>query len=111
MSDIRRHLTPPDADAIQSEAENRPDYAAAVHPEIVLRVTERGRQWCLDHPDFRAHVIDHEVRFRCPPDEVPYYMREVIRLGREATVLGPPDAIDELECTLREILDHHAGHW
>lgn len=107
ITGARRRLPPPDASAIIAGAEARPDYAASTNPEVVLRLTDRGRQWCLDHPDFRPHVTDHEARFRCPPEELPYYLREVLRFGREVTLLGPPEAIDLLQGMLRDLLDHH----
>ena len=107
MEDARRCLDPADAATIVAKAMARPNYHAPEHPEVVLRFTEQGRLLALDHPDFRAHLDGDEARFRCPPAELPFYGRELVRFGAEVEVLGPP----ELRAWLRERLEalrlHH----
>lgn len=35
-----------------------------------------------------------EIRFRCPPSELPYYARELLALGPLAEALAPPSLRD-----------------
>ncbi len=106
MREVRRRLAPADASEIELEATSRPDYADPGYPEVVVALTERGRLWCLDHADFHDHVSGHELRFRCPPGEYPYYLRELLRFGLEVRLVAPPEARCMLVSILRELQDH-----
>jgi len=106
MANTRRCLDPPRAAGIVASAMSRPDYHAPEHPEIVLRFTPRGRALAADHADFQRHLDGDCVRFRCPPGELPYYGRELLRLGTEVEIVGPP----ELKTWMRDHLDTLRRH-
>jgi predicted DNA-binding transcriptional regulator YafY len=91
IATIHGCLPPPEADAIVAGATSMPAYHDAAHPEIVVRLTERGQRFAADHADLRGHLDGKMIRFRCPPAELPYYGRELLRLGTEAIILGPPE--------------------
>jgi predicted DNA-binding transcriptional regulator YafY len=106
MEDARRCVDPPNATDVIARAMARPEYHAPEHPEIVLRFSDRGRLLALDHTDLRDHLDGEGARFRCPPSELPYYGRELIRFGTEVEILGPP----ELREWMREHLDALRRH-
>jgi predicted DNA-binding transcriptional regulator YafY len=106
IASIHRCLAPEHGEAIVARATSLPEYHDAAHPEIIVRLTERGQRFASDHPDLRGHLDGETIRFRCPPAELPYYGRELLRMGTDATILGPP----ELKAWVRNHLDALRQH-
>jgi len=91
---IRAVVVPADADALTRQALSQAKrYADETHPEVRARLSPKGMVLALDHPDLRAAVVSDgnggRLAFRCPPDELPYYGRELLRFGPEVTVEAP----------------------
>jgi predicted DNA-binding transcriptional regulator YafY len=107
MAHPRRCVDPPDAARIVAQALDRPDYHAPEHPEIVLRLTERGRMLAQDHPDFRDHLTGETIRFRCPPSELPFYGHELIRFGTDVEIVEPPELRNWMRDHLAALKQHH----
>jgi predicted DNA-binding transcriptional regulator YafY len=107
MDQPRRCVDPPDAARILSQALDRPDYHAPEHPEILLRLTGRGTMLAQDHPDFRDHLDGGTIRFRCPPSELPFYGRELIRFGTDVEIVEPPELRNWMREHLGELSRHH----
>jgi predicted DNA-binding transcriptional regulator YafY len=107
MTDARICLDPPDAGRFVAQALERPDYHAPDHPEIALRLTQRGQMLAHDHLDFRSHLVGDTVRFRCPSSELPYYGRELIRFGAEVEILGPPELVSWIREHIAALQRHH----
>lgn len=91
IAQINRRLAPPDADFIIRAAMSAPDYHASNHPEIILDLTPQGVRFAKDHPDFRGHLTDNQISFRCPPSELGFYARELLRFGTDVTIIEPPE--------------------
>ena len=108
IASARRCLAPAHAAQLLERAAARAEYHAPAHPEIVLRLTERGRTFARDHADFRAHLDGDTIRFRCPPAELPYYGRELLRFGTEVTILGPPELRRWVHQHLAALQAHHS---
>jgi len=109
---IRAVVAPANAETLAGEALSQAKrYTDESHPEIRALLTPKGMIFALDHLDLRAAVVrDGEggrLAFRCPPDELPYYGRELLRLGPEVTVQTP----EKLRQWMRDWLDalvlHH----
>ncbi len=89
-------LPPAGADeARRAAARPRRAYDDPSHPEVLVRLTYRGVRLAEDAPHWAGHVervgaLVWELRFRCPPGELPYFAREVHAMGPEAEVLAPP---------------------
>lgn len=104
-------IAPDGAEAIIAEvAASQHHYGHPDHPEVHALLTSRGVQFAMDHPDFREAVIDKgdggELRFRCPPGELPYYGREFFRLGTDIRVVAPPELQQWMADSLAELLSH-----
>lgn len=88
--------TPPGAAAAREAAARvRRAYADPAHPEVVVRLSYRGLRLAEDAPDFAGRATQiapdaWELRFRCPPSELPFYAREIHALGPTGEALGPP---------------------
>ncbi|CAA9566033.1 MAG: hypothetical protein AVDCRST_MAG70-2044 [uncultured Thermomicrobiales bacterium] len=105
-------IPPPDgaAEALLRAARGRLAYDHPGHPEVVIHLSYRGRRQAeglgLDESAYER-VAPHawRLRFRCPPDELPYYAREILAMGTDALVLAPDDLRDlvvaRAEATLR----------
>lgn len=109
---IRTVAAPPDAGAIFRRATSEANsYADAVHPEIRARLTPKGMIFARDHPDFRDAVIPDRngarLVFRCPPGELPYYGRELLRFGTEVQVSAPVELKRWMIACLNDLLQHH----
>lgn len=86
------------------------DYHAQTNPEIVVTLTAQGRVFAADHPDFRTHLDGDRIHFRCPASELPYYARELLRFGTNATVLAPPELRNYIQADLARLIGHHMHH-
>ncbi|CAA9555437.1 MAG: hypothetical protein AVDCRST_MAG43-1423 [uncultured Thermomicrobiales bacterium] len=109
---IQPAIKPANADELVIHASSRvQSYEHPDHPEVHARLTARGVALALDHPDLRAWVIDSpaggELRFRCPPDELPYYGREFLRLGTDVAVRAPDALRAWIMAHLTALLRHH----
>ncbi|MDP8909565.1 MAG: YafY family transcriptional regulator [Chloroflexota bacterium] len=107
---------PADAAAIIRRATTEtPPYDDPSHPEIRVRLDRRAARLAREHPDLRNHLSATEgasgvsLTFRCPPHELPYYAREIARLGTGATILAPDSLRGLIIADARALLDHHAG--
>lgn len=104
--------TPVNADSIiqQATTDSRA-YADETHPQVRARLTPKGLVVALDHPDLRDTVVPGDgiprLIFRCPPTELPYYGRELIRLGRDVQVEAPAELKRWMSAYLRKLLLHH----
>ncbi len=104
----RVELVPPPEgadDALRRATRDRIAYDDPGHPEVVLRLTYRGRRLAedlvFDQTAFRQVAPEEwSLRFRCPPGELVYYAREIVALGQEAHVVSPD--------SLRELVVRHA---
>ncbi len=111
---IRAVVAPADAEALTHQAMSREQrYADESHPEVCARLTPKGMIFALDHPDLRAAVVpDGEggrLAFRCPPEELPYYGRELLRLGPDVTVDSPAELRRWMTGWLDALTMHHRG--
>lgn len=90
-------------------AERRP-YDHVDHPLVEVELNSTGTARCREHPDFRDRLAETSgvgrLTFRCPPDELAYYARELLTLGTDAVVLGPPELVQ----AMREHIDRIAAH-
>lgn len=105
---------PANAAAIVARAtEQAPPYDDPSHPEVRVRLTEQGARLAREHPDLRHHLMATDdgpsisLSFRCPPAELPYYARELARLGTGATVLAPAELRELIVTNARTLLEHH----
>ena len=109
---IRSIPTPIDAERIVAEAEAPADYHHPRHPEVVLRLTETGVVRAPDllgvrvTPERRAD--GWEIRFRCPPSELPFYARCVLVLGDDCLAEGGPELVDLIRKSALQTLDRHS---
>lgn len=114
MELVRSTTAPPNGDEIirRATSEAKP-YADVSHPEVCARLTPKGMIFALDHPDLRAAVVpDGEggrLAFRCPPEELPYYGRELLRLGPDVTVDSPAELRRWMTRWLDTLMMHHQG--
>lgn len=83
-------------------------YHAERHPLIHVSLTDSGVIFARDHPDFRNHLAGNIIEFRCPPSEIPYYGRELVRFGIEASISSPSELLDWLRSHLDELRQHYA---
>ncbi len=87
---------PPGAGAaVTAAARPRPAYDDPAHPEVVVRLSYAGVRLAEDASNWagrfaRLDADTWELRFRCPPAELPYYARELHALGPTAVALAPP---------------------
>jgi predicted DNA-binding transcriptional regulator YafY len=108
IASARRSVAPPNsAIAIARSSATDGTYHAPEHPLIRARLTARGVAMAHDHPDFRDHLQDGTIAFRCPPGEVPFYGREFLRFGTEVAIESPPELIVWIDQVLQELRDHH----
>lgn len=109
---IRAVAAPADADAVIGQALSHGDrYADESNPEVRARLTHRGMIFALDHPDLRAAVVPEgeggRLAFRCPPEELPYYGRELLRFGPDITVEAPEALRRWMTAWLEDLALHH----
>jgi predicted DNA-binding transcriptional regulator YafY len=109
--------TPADAEEVSRAADAaRIPYDDPSHPEVVVSLTYEGARLAEDVSHYgeavRQVAADRwELRFRCPPDELPFCARTFFGIGPQAVVVGPP----ELRARVRELAmasaalygDHH----
>lgn len=103
----RRCSTPANAATTIAATERFNDYHATRNPEIVVLLTTQGMMLATDHPDFRQHLDGDHIRFRCPASELPYYGRELLRFGSNATILDPPELLQIVRGELALLTTHH----
>lgn len=82
------------------------------HPEVVIHLTYAGMRRAEDEDGWVDHLAqlgsDHwELRYRCPPAELPFYARLVYALGPEAEALAPPG----FRAMVRELAEAAAGRY
>lgn len=114
---IERHhpvTAPANAAAIVARATGQGRaYDDASHPEVRVRLTPRGVIFARDHPDLRSAIVPGDAGgqlvFRCPPGELPYYGRELLRFGPEATVDAPSELRAWMAAYLGDLLRHYQG--
>lgn len=109
---IRPVLAPPDSEVIIRRATSEAKaYADETHPEVRARLTAKGVNFALDHPDLRDAVVSNgdgdQLVFRCPPGELPYYGRELLRFGRDVDVQAPAELKKWMFTWLTGLLQHH----
>ena len=108
--DSRRTLAPKNATStIQNAEASGKNYHHPDNPLVRVQLTERGRELAADHPDFRDHLAGNIIEFRCPPSEIPYYGRELVRFGIAAKVVGPPKLRDFMDALISMLADHYAS--
>lgn len=84
-----------------------PSYA-----EVVVRLTYAGMRRAGNEAGWVDHMTDGgngtwELRYRCPPSEYPFYAREVIALGVEATALAPAAFVSMVRDGIAGIAAHY----
>lgn len=84
-------------------------YHAETNPHIEIRLTAKGIAMAADHPDFRNHLTGDTIAFHCPANEIPYYARELIRFGPEASIREPTELRTYVTGHLGALLAHHAS--
>lgn len=88
--------TPPGADdARRAAARPRRAYDDPSHPAVVVRLSYRGLKLAEEafpwvHSATTVGPDLWEIRYRCPPAELPYYARALLALGSEAEAVTPP---------------------
>lgn len=88
---------PSDAEEVLAAAHApRISYHDPSHPEVVVCLTYRGARLAEDLPNLDAPLREAgpdrwELRFRCPPAELPYYARAFLGFGPEMKILAPPE--------------------
>lgn len=103
-----KSITPPNAAQSTADAHaSSATYHSEKHPLIRIGLNESGVAIARDHPDFRDHVANGTIEFRCPPSELPYYARELLRFGTAATIEHPPELIALTRTLLTGIASHH----
>ena len=113
MEDVTPIGPPADAaEVIAAASAPRVAYDDARHPELRVSLTYRGIRLAEDHPDFAERIQRDgaggaSLRFRCPPSELPYYAREIVKLGTDATVHGPPELVEIVRTLARDVAKHH----
>lgn len=115
IEDACRVLPPPDAaELLARDREPGPAYGDPSHPEIVIELTARGCRLARDLPDLNRLLPDDlgdgvTVRWRCPPGELPYYARLLMRLDAEVTVIAPIDVRTMIVAQSEALVEHHGG--
>lgn len=109
---IQLLAAPPGAGTIVQRATSEAKlYADVSHPEVRARLTPKGTIFARDHPDFRDSIIPDcngaQLMFRCPPGELPYYGRELLRFGAEVQVSAPVELKRWMIARLNDLLQHH----
>lgn len=112
MEQVRSTTAPPNVEEIIRRATSEAKlYADVSHPEVRARLTPKGTIFARDHPDFRDSIIPDcngaQLMFRCPPGELPYYGRELLRFGAEVQVSAPVELKRWMIACLNDLLQHH----
>ncbi|MBA2277101.1 MAG: YafY family transcriptional regulator [Chloroflexia bacterium] len=115
---LNRAVPPPDAAALVARATAvAVAYDDSTHPEIRVALSSRGVRLAANHPDFHRHLTGADadragMAFRCPPAELPYYARELVMFGADATIIAPTSLRAMVIDAARTLLDHHTatGH-
>jgi predicted DNA-binding transcriptional regulator YafY len=84
------------------------------YPELVIHLTYVGMRRAQDERGWADHVRDlgdgiWEVRFRCPPEEHPFYARLVYTLGPEAEAVSPPTFREMVRTLIQDALDRYSS--
>lgn len=108
---LRPTIAPADVSWITDGTTNAVPYDAPSNPLVSVLLTSAGIRFARDNADLRTHLSETRdgngtIRFRCPPSELPYYGRELLALGVEATVLGPPELVDLMRDHLGRLTRH-----
>lgn len=96
MQSVEPAPTPEGAEeARRAAARPRQPYDDPSHPEVVVRLTYQGARLAEDVLDVEVRPGEvapgvWELRFRCPPSELPYYARGIYALGPTAEAVAPP---------------------
>lgn len=103
--------TPPDADEIVRIAD-ADDYHAPEHPEVVFRLSGAGAMRAPDAFGVAVRPVPTddgrwELRFRCPPAELPFYARAVLSLGGDARAVAPAELVDLIRDLAWSALNTH----
>lgn len=110
IESVHRCGPPPNAAVTLAKVERSDGgYHAESNPRIELRLTAKGIAMAADHADFRHHLTGDTITFRCPANELSYYGRELIRLGSNATIVGPPELRTFVSDHLSMLLAHFQG--
>lgn len=113
--DLRPSLEPnaggevPDPRSTPTKPYDDPSY-----PELVIHLTYVGMRRAEDERGWADHLRDlgdgtWEVRFRCPPDEHPFYARLVYTLGPEAEAVSPPAFREMVRTLIQDALDRYSS--
>lgn len=106
----RKTVPPPNAAAsIEAVEASEGTYHDDAHPLVQVALTPAGIALAKDHPDFHRHLVESRLEFRCPPSELPFYGRELLRFGLEAHIDGPQELIGWIRHHLQQLSQHH-GH-
>ena len=109
IRDLTPALAPADAESIVAEATAKPAYGAEHHPEVEVQLTDVGIRFCRDHNHFHRHIEGDILRFRCPPGDLNYVAREILRMGTDATIIAPPELRDWAKRIVEELDKHLAN--
>lgn len=110
---VRRVPPPCNAEEIlAADSAPKTDYSDASHPEIVIELTERGCRLARDLPDLNRLMPKCPedgliLRWRCPPSELPYYARLLLRLETDVTIVAPDDFRQMIACMGQTLATHH----
>jgi len=99
------------ADVVSRATDQTAPYDHPAHPEVRVQLTTAGVRLAQDNPDLRGHIRMEGkgalLAFRCPPDELPYYARELATFCTEASIIGPAELRALVVDGARTLLDHH----
>ncbi|CAA9577023.1 MAG: hypothetical protein AVDCRST_MAG33-3168 [uncultured Thermomicrobiales bacterium] len=109
---VRSIPTPPDADRIRADANTTTPYDHADHPEVTLHLTDAGRVRAPDLLGIRLDPValgsgEWEIRTRCPPSELAFFVRCVLTLGDDCRAAGGPELVALVQAAARRTLDRH----
>lgn len=106
VRDVVPALAPPEAEEIRHWADSRLPYQSETFPEVIVNLRDKGIQFCRDHHHFHTCLNANRLSFRCPPGEYRYIARELLRMGTDATIIGPPDLIQMAKDIVAEMHRH-----
>ncbi len=105
----------PIAEAETQEIDPHPTrpYDDPSYPELLIYLTYAGMRRAEDERGWADHLRDRgdgtwEVRFRCPPEEHPFYARLVYAFGPEAEAIAPPEFRQRVRTLIQEALNRYS---